>query len=94
MVNITWKIMSEKDLKAVALKYERYKDNAPKIIAKGKGEIAKKIIEVAKEHGVYIKEDPSLVEVLSTIDIDQEIPPQLYKAVAEILAFVYRVKQK
>lgn len=86
--------MSEKDLKAVALKYERHKDNAPKVVAKGSGEVAKKIIEVAKEHGVYIKEDPQLVEVLSAIDIDQEIPPQLYKAVAEILAFVYRVKQK
>lgn len=86
--------MSEKDLKAVALKYERYKDNAPKVVAKGRGEVAKKIIEVAKKSGVYIKEDPELVEVLSAIDIDQEIPPQLYKAVAEILAFIYKVKQR
>lgn len=86
--------MSERDIKAVALKYEKIKDSAPKVVAKGKGEVAKKIIQVARENGVYIKEDPQLVEVLSAIDIDQEIPPQLYKAVAEILIFVYKTKQK
>ncbi|MEJ5172803.1 MAG: EscU/YscU/HrcU family type III secretion system export apparatus switch protein [Hydrogenothermaceae bacterium] len=80
--------------KAVALKYERVKDSAPKVVAKGKGKIAEKIIEVAKENGVYIKEDPDLVEILSTIEIDEEIPPQLYKAVAEILIFLYKIKQK
>ncbi|MCX7760003.1 MAG: EscU/YscU/HrcU family type III secretion system export apparatus switch protein [Hydrogenothermaceae bacterium] len=80
--------------KAVALKYERFKDSAPKVVAKGKGKIAEKIIEVAKKNGVYIKEDPDLVEVLSTIEIDEEIPPQLYKAVAEILVFLYKIKQK
>lgn len=84
----------EKDLKAVALRYEKYKDTAPKVIAKGKGEVAKKILEVAKENGIYIKEDPALVEVLSSLEIDEEIPPQLYKAVAEILAFIYKTKQK
>ncbi|MEZ0322885.1 MAG: EscU/YscU/HrcU family type III secretion system export apparatus switch protein [Hydrogenothermaceae bacterium] len=80
--------------KAVALKYERFKDVAPKVVAKGKGKIAEKIIEVAKENGVYIKEDSDLVEVLSTLEIDEEIPPQLYKAVAEILVFLYKIKQK
>lgn len=84
----------EKDLKAVALRYEKYKDTAPKVIAKGKGEVAKKILEVAKENGIYIKEDPALVEVLSSLEIDEEIPPQLYKAVAEILTFIYKTKQK
>lgn len=84
----------ERDLKAVALRYERHRDNAPKVVAKGKGEVAKKILEVAKENGVYIKEDPELVEVLSSLEIDEEIPPQLYKAVAEILAFIYKTKQK
>lgn len=86
--------MSERDVKAVALKYEKIKDSAPKVVAKGKGEVANKIIQVARENGVYIKEDPQLAEVLSAIDIDQEIPPQLYKAVAEILVFVYKTKQK
>ncbi|WP_297888748.1 FlhB-like flagellar biosynthesis protein [Sulfurihydrogenibium sp.] len=86
--------MSFEDKKAVALKYERNKDSAPKVVAKGKGEVAKKIIEVAKEHGVYIKEDPDLVEVLSGLDLYQEIPEDLYKVVAEILAFIYKSKQK
>ncbi|MGC8868818.1 MAG: FlhB-like flagellar biosynthesis protein [Sulfurihydrogenibium sp.] len=86
--------MSTENKKAVALKYERYKDNAPKVVAKGKGEIAKKIIEVAKQHGIYIKEDPDLVEVLSGLDLYEEIPEDLYKVVAEILAFIYKVKQK
>ncbi len=86
--------MYSEDKKAVALKYEKYKDNAPKVVAKGKGEVAKKIIEVAKEHGVYIKEDPDLVEVLSGLDLYEEIPEDLYKVVAEILAFIYKSKQK
>lgn len=86
--------MSFEDKKAVALKYERNKDSAPKVVAKGKGEVAKKIIEVAKEHGIYIKEDPDLVEVLSGLDLYQEIPEDLYKVVAEILAFIYKSKQK
>ena len=86
--------MSTENKKAVALKYERYRDTAPKVVAKGKGEIAQKIIEVAKEHGVYIKEDKDLVEVLSGLDLYQEIPEDLYKVVAEILAFIYKTKQK
>ncbi len=82
------------DKKAVALKYERGKDKAPKVIAKGKGHIGEKIIQIAKEHNIPIKEDPVLVEALSQIEINQEIPPELYKAVAEILAFVYRQTKK
>ena len=85
--------MSE-DKKAVALKYERGKDNAPRIIAKGKGYIGEKIIQIAKEHNIPIKEDPVLAEALSQIEINQEIPPELYKAVAEILAFIYRQTKK
>ena len=86
--------MSTENKKAVALKYEMYKDNAPKVIAKGNGEIAKKIIEVAKQHRIYIKEDPDLVEVLSGLDLYEEIPEDLYKVVAEIIAFIYKAKQK
>lgn len=86
--------MSFEDKKAVALKYERYKDTAPKVVAKGKGEVAKRIIEVAKEHGIFIKEDPDLVEVLSGLDLYEEIPEDLYKVIAEILVFIYKSKQK
>jgi flagellar biosynthesis protein len=84
--------MDEK--KAVALKYERYKDSAPKVVAKGKGVIAEKIIEVAKQHGVYLKEDPTLVEVLSGLELYEEIPEELYKVVAEIFVLIYQAKQK
>jgi Uncharacterized homolog of the cytoplasmic domain of flagellar protein FhlB len=84
--------MDEK--KAVALRYERYRDSAPKVVAKGKGVIAEKIIEVAKQHGVYLKEDPTLVEVLSGLELYEEIPEELYKLVAEIFALIYQAKQK
>ncbi len=76
-------------IKAVALKYRPYQDKAPKVTAKGSGEIARKIISLAKEHGIPIKEDPVLVEFLSKLDLGQEIPPNLYVVVAEILAFIY-----
>ncbi|EXX91368.1 FhlB domain-containing protein [Paenibacillus darwinianus] len=76
--------------KAVALKYEPGTRNAPVVVAKGRGQIAESILERAREHGVLVQEDASLVEVLSQLDIDQEIPPELYALVAEILSFVYR----
>jgi flagellar biosynthesis protein len=85
--------MSEQPLsrkKAVALKYAPEASAAPKVIAKGTGRIADKIMEKAKESGVPIQEDPSLVEVLSKLDLDQEIPPELYKLVAEVLSYIYR----
>jgi len=84
--------MDEK--KAVALRYERYRDSAPKVVAKGKGIIAERIIEVAKQHGVYLKEDPTLVEVLSGLELYEEIPEELYKVVAEIFVLIYQAKQK
>jgi flagellar biosynthesis protein len=80
--------------KAVALRYKRDKDQAPKVVAKGSGKIAEKIIELAKAHGIYIKEDKALIEVLSTLDIYEEIPTELYKAVAEILVFIYSLNKK
>jgi flagellar biosynthesis protein len=75
--------------KAVALRYDAKESNAPVIIAKGKGHIAQKILDKAKEHGIPVQEDPSLVEVLSQFDLNQEIPPELYQLVAEILSFIY-----
>ena len=79
--------------RAVALKYEPREDNAPQVIAKGKGEIAEKIIQIAREHNIYVKNDPDLIEVLSCLDINQEIPPHLYVVVAELLAFVYSLNR-
>lgn len=81
----------EKSPKAVALKYDRKKDNAPRVIAKGRGEIAEKIIEVAKAHNVPLYEEKNLIQILEALDLETEIPPELYRAVAEVLAFIYRL---
>ncbi|QHT60633.1 FhlB domain-containing protein [Paenibacillus lycopersici] len=80
--------------KAVALKYEPGEQPAPVIVAKGKGKLAEAILEKATEHGVPVQQDSSLVEVLSKLDLDHEIPPELYTLVAEILSFVYRSDQR
>jgi len=79
--------------KAVALKYDQEKDHAPKVIAKGRGEIAKKIIEIAKAHNLPLYEDQNLVQILEALELETEIPPELYRAVAEVLAFIYRLNK-
>jgi flagellar biosynthetic protein FlhB len=80
---------------AVALRYDKTKDEAPRVIAKGVDNLALKIKEVAREAGVMIVENPPLArELYRLVDIDETIPPKLYKAVAEILAYVYRAKLK
>lgn len=90
--------MSKKTLnkqpKAVALSYESSQNIAPRVVATGKGKVAERIIEKAKEHHVPIQKDPSLVELLSQLEMNEVIPEQLYSAVAEVLAFVYRADQE
>ena len=86
--------MKKKTSKAVALTYDTPKDKAPRVVAKGKGYLADKIIEVARQHDVPLYEDQNLVQVLEALDIETEIPPELYQAVAEVLAFIYRLNQK
>lgn len=76
---------------AVALAYSQT-DAAPRVVAKGKGLIAEKIIARAREHGVYVHESPELVALLTQVDLDEHIPPQLYMAVAELLAWLYRIE--
>lgn len=76
--------------KAVALRYEPEEFDAPRVMAKGQGEIANKIVALAKEHGVHIESNADLVEVLSVLEIDSLIPVEAYAAVAEILNFIYR----
>lgn len=80
--------------RAIALRYDAARDGAPKVIARGKGYTADRIIEIAREHGLHIHHDPNLAALLSTLDVNQEIPEDLYKAVAEVLAFVYRLTQR
>ena len=82
--------MPKKNIKkAVALTYDKQKDDAPRVVAKGQGQVAKNIIELAKTHDIPIKDDPDLIEVLSSLEINEEIPSEIYVAVAELLAFVY-----
>ena len=83
----------KKTLLAAALQYDGKKDTAPRVTAQGRGIIAEKIIELARKHDVPIKNDPALVQILSKLDIDEQIPAEIYKAVAEILAFVYSVNE-
>ena len=77
--------------KAVALKYDREKSGAHKVVASGKGEVANNIIKLAQEHDIFIKKDADLVELLSKIELNKEIPPMLYKAVAEVFSFIYKI---
>ena len=80
--------------KAVAILYDDSKNTAPQVIASGKGLIARKIIETAREAGIHIQEDPNLIELLAKIPIGKEIPVELYQTVAEMLAFVYQINTK
>lgn len=76
---------------AIAIAY-RKSDMAPKVVAKGKGMMAEQIISKAKQHGVYVHESTELVALLTQVDIDEHIPPQLYMAVAELLAWIYKLE--
>ncbi|MBD5805135.1 Flagellar biosynthetic protein FlhB [Azoarcus sp. Aa7] len=77
---------------AVALAYSKG-DAAPRVVAKGRGLIAREIIERAREAGVFVHESPELVGLLMQVDLDARIPPELYVAIAELLAWIYRVEQ-
>ena len=75
---------------AVALRYQPVdKDSAPKVVASGRGWIAEKILEVAFAHGIRVREDADLAEILAAVDLDEEIPVEAFVAVAEILRYVY-----
>ncbi len=78
---------------AVSLRYNSSDDSAPKVTAKGKGLVAENIIALAHEHNIPVQQDPDLVEVLSQVDVNQEIPPTVYQVVAELLAFVYQMNK-
>lgn len=83
--------MANSAREAIALAY-RQSDSAPRVVAKGKGLIAEEIIKRAHEYGVYVHESPELVALLTQVDIDEHIPPQLYMAVAELLAWLYKLE--
>lgn len=77
--------------KAVALGYRQYEGEAPRVLARGKGLAAEKIIAIGEEEGIFIQEDKDLVHLLSQVEIGQNIPTEMYQAVAEILSLVYKI---
>ena len=79
---------------AVALQYQGGTRGAPQVVAKGRGLIAEAIIERAREAGVYVHESPQLVQLLMQVDLDAQIPPALYVAVAELLAWLWRLEHE
>jgi flagellar biosynthesis protein len=79
--------------RAVALRYDPNSDGAPKVIAKGRGRTAQQILDLAQKNAVPVRQDANLVQVLSRLNLDQEIPPEVYRAVAAILAFLNRVNR-
>ena len=78
---------------AVALSYAD-KDKAPIVVAKGYGVVAESILRCAREHGLYVHESPELVNLLMNVDLDEQIPPQLYVAIAELLAWLYHLESR
>ncbi|MEO5377970.1 MAG: EscU/YscU/HrcU family type III secretion system export apparatus switch protein [Magnetococcus sp. DMHC-6] len=83
----------QKRRQAVALRYRRSTDKAPRVTASGQGRIADMILKRAKESGVPLMEDPDLVAILGKVPVGDTIPAELYKAVAEVLAYIYRVNR-
>jgi len=80
--------------KAIAITYDRERGDAPLVVASGQGNMAEQIIKVAREAGLEITQDADLAEVLAKVPVGTEVPVELYQAVAEVLAFVYRVNNK
>lgn len=78
---------------AVALQYEKGSTEAPRVIAKGRGLVAERIVALAQEHGVVIEANPALAEALSGVDLDETIPLELYEAIAVVIGYVLRVQQ-
>lgn len=86
--------MSERmNKKVVVLKYDQEKSGAPVVVAKGKGYIAENILKIAEENGVPLKEDNDLINYLMSLELYEEIPPELYKVIAEILAFIFKANE-
>ena len=76
--------------KAAALRYDKEKEAAPRLVARGQGPVAEKILELARQHDIPIRSDADLMAILETVEIDQEIPLSVYAAVAEIFAYLYQ----
>ncbi len=76
---------------AVAIRYDRERENAPRVVAKGRGTIAQQLMAIAKKHAVPVYQNQTVTQLLMAVELDREIPPELYQAVANVLAYVYRL---
>ena len=85
---------TEREPVAVAIKYERGKDPAPRVVAKGTGHVAEAILALAREHGIAVRNDAALAEVLAQIELDRQIPVEAYVAVAEVLSYIFRERAR
>ena len=79
---------------AVALRYDKNKEDAPRIVAKGKGFVAEQLLAIARRHAVPVYQNQTVTQLLMAVELDREIPPELYQAVANVLAYVYRLDGK
>lgn len=84
----------DKPKQALALSYRHDKDSAPRVVAKGAGFVAEQILSVAKQHDIPIYQNRVLAGMLMAVEIDREVPPELYQTVAEVLAHIYRLDQR
>ena len=91
-MSIGTKIGKNNRISATALGYDPDRDNAPVVIASGRGKIAEAILTAARENNIPIHPDPILAETLSRVNVNQAIPPELYIVVAEIFAYIYRIQ--
>ncbi len=80
--------------RAVALGYDPDRDDAPRVLASGQGSLAERIVSLAHQHHIPLREDPELARALASVEIGAVIPPELYLVVAEVLAYVYRVRRR
>jgi len=78
--------------KAAALRYEKGKDTAPRLVAKGQGHVAERILQLAKDNQIPVHEDPALIEILSKMNLEERIPGECYRVAAEILAWIYKAQ--
>ncbi len=79
--------------RAVALQYSAAEDSAPKVVAEGSGVLADRILDLANQHHVPIREDPLLVQALASLEVGDHIPPELYQVVAEVFAWLYELER-
>ena len=80
--------VSDDDL-AIAISYQPAQEQAPRLVAKGEGWVARQIVEIAEANGITVREDADLAQILSKVDIDSEIPLEAFAVIAEILSYVY-----